>query len=284
MTLSPRSPPSIADPLDGVDLHPDHVDAALRALDHTTTRLLEQGDPRAAFPDVYAVITRNVSRACREGRFLEPNWIARLAGRFAELYFFALKASLAGRAAPGVAWQAAFGQRSGAPLATLDALLGVSAHINVDLAQGIAANIIAHGATSDHERLRRYRHDHDAVNEILRESMPEILERLDMRHACPLAHMMRLDARLERRLCDLTLRMLAAWRDRVWDDMLDLLHAPNPRAADAVIAAMDYRAGKMAGAMTLALCPWTVAAAAQERHPRRSWWRMAEPLRAALAA
>ena len=253
LALATPTSTSSSDLLSGIELRPRDAHATLHALETAGHRLRAVGAPRAAFPDVYAVITRNVVTACREGRFGEPAWVFRLAGRFGELYLAALAPSVRGAQAPSGAWRAAFAARRGPSLPTLEAFLGINAHINVDLAQGIAANIADLGGASDPARMARYRRDHDAVNEILRESMPEILARLAVVHGCQLARLARIDPRVQRAVSVAVLALLADWRDRVWDDMMVLLTAPTPTAAAAQIARMDLRATLGARALTAVL-------------------------------
>lgn len=238
--------------LAGVDVAPNDVDAALVALDTITARLRVHGDPRAVFPSVYAVITRRVAEAIRAGGvFLEPAWIARLAGRFGERYFDALVPSLVGGAPASRAWRIAFaaGAQS-ARVPVRDALLGINAHINYDLAQGIADNVAAHGHTWDEAALARYKHDHDAVNEILRAALPEIYDLLLARYRCPVTWLATRSRRANRLLSDAMLGVIAGWREDVWADMLVLLRG-SPAARAARLAEMDRRSARIARAIAL---------------------------------
>src|SRR5690242_18130340 len=76
---------------DGADfsLHPTDVEEALGALEGIARALHAEGDPRAAFPDIYGIITRRVGDEIALGQggiFQEPQFISRLAGRFARRY------------------------------------------------------------------------------------------------------------------------------------------------------------------------------------------------------
>ena len=51
----------------GVPLHPKSAEEALGALDAVTERLIAEGDARAAFPDVYGIITRRVAESVALG-------------------------------------------------------------------------------------------------------------------------------------------------------------------------------------------------------------------------
>ncbi|WP_437280603.1 DUF5995 family protein [Sorangium sp. So ce375] len=232
---------------------PANVSEALVALETVAARLRERNDPRAVFPDVYAVITRRVKEAVVDGsddRFLEPAWISRLAGIFCEYYLTALAASLDGRPTGIEAWDIAFQCTSaGGPAAAVHGLLGINAHINYDLALGLYRNIVQHGAAQDARLLRRYRHDHDLVNEILAAAMPEIFAILRVRYGCPLARIATFTGDVERSVSSVVLFLLRAWRDRVWTDLLSLL-ATLGRSGEAgkraVLARMNQRSGKIA--------------------------------------
>ncbi|AUX40692.1 hypothetical protein SOCE26_020930 [Sorangium cellulosum] len=231
-------------------MKPANVAEALVALETVAARLRERNDPRAVFPDVYAVITRRVKEAVvdgRDNRFLEPAWISRLAGIFCEYYLKALEASLDGRSTGIEAWDVAFEcNTSRGTAAAVHALLGINAHINYDLALGLCQNIVQHGAAQDARLLRRYRHDHDLVNEILAAAMPEIFEVLTRRYGCPLARIATFTKDVQRAVSSTVLFMLRGWRDRVWDDLLCLLAARSEADRRAVLAGMNRHAGKLA--------------------------------------
>lgn len=247
----PLSPCSRDEILGGIDLAPKSVAEALKALETVAARLREKGDARAVFPDVYAVITRRVKEAV-EGRgpvFLEPQWISRLAGLFCEYYLAALEASLDGRATAADAWDVAFHRCSvDGTAASVSALLGISAHINFDLAQGLYDNIVQHGAVKDARLLSRYRHDHDLVNEILAAAMPEIFDILVKRYGCPLAAVATVSKGVQDTISRAVLFTLRQWRDRVWDDLVELLSASGAAGRASVLARMNRKAGLVARA------------------------------------
>lgn len=237
--------------LQGVPLKPSDVVEALAALETVAARLRERNDPRAVFPEVYAIITRRVKEAVVDGRdrrFLEPAWIARLAGIFCEYYLEALAASLEGRRTTDIeAWDVAF-QCNGTSgtAAAVHALLGINAHINYDLALGLYRNVVQHGAAQDARLLRRYRHDHDLVNDVLGAAMPEILEILRERHGCPLARVATVTRDVQHTISGVVLLLLRSWRNRVWDDLLRLLAARGEADVRGVLARMNGRSGKIA--------------------------------------
>lgn len=240
----------------GINLKPSDVFSALPSLEQVSRRLRKQRDARAVFPDVYAIITRRVEAEVAKGEasmFLEPAWIAKLAGLFAVRYFESLTASLTGATQPSTAWRLAYEYAAqGLTLPVQDALLGINAHINYDLAQGIYDNIVAAGAQHDQRLLARYRHDHDAVNRILQDSIPECLQLLANRYGCPLTRVILRSDTVQAACCRLTLAMLKLWRDRVWDEVLGLLAASDETERAEVLSRMNRESGFIAGVIGLA--------------------------------
>lgn len=247
--------------LRGVSVSPTSAAEAFDCLTLVAERLRRAGDPRAAFTDVYAIITRRVRDAVNEGGasfFEEPQFISRLAGRFCELYLAALRRSLAGEPEPITAWAVADRRkRSRGTLPVQHALLGLNAHINYDLALGLLANVSALGGARDAAKMERYHHDHDAVNRILEAAIPEVLELLSTRHGCPASRLVRA-ARdgLRRGAFRVTLFTLRVWRARVWDDlvaMLGAVEAGGAAGAARIVARMNLRAGLFARLLGLPL-------------------------------
>lgn len=231
-------------------MNPQTVSEALNSLELVTARLQERGDARAVFPDVYAVITRRVKATIEGSRgpgFLEPQWISNLAGLFCQYYLRALSASLAAAPQASAAWTIAFQSGDGGEGApSLDALLGINAHINFDLAQGLYDNIVAHRAVKNPRLLGRYQHDHDLVNSILASAMPEILSILTRRYRCPLSSMATRTRSLEDAASRVVMFALRRWRDRVWGDLLEMLEAREPQGRAAVHSRMDRSSARIA--------------------------------------
>lgn len=232
--------------------HPANVHEARHALDQVSELLLADGDARAAFADVYAIITRRVAekvdsseRVLRARRadgaeepfFYEPRWVSRLAGHFCERYMETLRWSLFGGHQDAGAWDAtyeAIGHQGTLPLQHV--LLGLSAHINSDLAIGIYRTILELGPT-DAATLRRYRHDHDAVNDLLRASVPEAFDHLIRRHHCEAS--MIIFQRSYTLAEWAAMLVLTRWRARVWDDAIAMLLARGDRARQAIVRRME---------------------------------------------
>src|SRR5690349_10148985 len=114
--------------LHGVHLTPRHGQEALESLERVSERLRALGDPRAAFPEVYGVITRRVLIEAREprSRFLEPGWIGRLMGRFCARYLETLDWSLRGLPQDCEGWRLAYAWAdAGLTIPLQDVMLGI---------------------------------------------------------------------------------------------------------------------------------------------------------------
>ena len=92
--------------------------------------------------------------------------------------------------------------------------------------------------------LARCKHDHDVVNELLRQSVAEALQQLSSRHGCATSGM--LLERARRPTEWVTMAVLGTWRERVWRDALALLWAPSGRARDAILLRMERRSHRIA--------------------------------------
>lgn len=253
-----RAAPSGRDPacgaLDraGVGPRPRDAHEALRALEAISALLHGAGGPRAAFPDVYAIITRRVAEEASRpsGQFREPAWISRLAGRFCEAYLESVRLSFEGGPQRCGAWEVAHDPGEiAARTPAEEAMLGLAAHINHDLALGIHATIVEHGHGADREMIARYKHDHDVVNELLHEVCFEAMVRLIERHRCPVSELAFRHARNGARR--MTMLLLRRWRARVWDVVEALLAASSEGERERVIERMERRALRIARLLTL---------------------------------
>lgn len=248
----PRGPRASAGPLParlalrGVRLSPRDGREALDALALVSSRLHAAGDPRAAFPEVYAVITRRVLVEVERERsaFLEPRWVDRLMGRFCARYLETLDRSLRGLPQDCEAWRLAHDlAAAGLTVPMQEVLLGVNAHVNHDLAPGTAETIAEDGGAPDRARLARYKHDYDHVNELLRESLAECVARVRDRYGCRATSLVWRVARpLVGPGC---LAAVAAWRAHAWGDVLRLLGARSGEERRAVMRGVERRAGRI---------------------------------------
>jgi hypothetical protein len=224
---------------------PTDAETAHAALDYVAETLLRLGDARAAFPDVYAVITRRVADevARPDGPFLEGAWISRLAARFCTRSLETLRWAVAGTPQDTSGWASAYASAGAEGMPPMQhALLGLSAHINYDLAIGIHATIVEHGHAEDRAMIARYKHDHDHVNELLDASIPEAFDRLIKRHHCATTVWLDRAGRLTR-WC--TMELLSRWRAQVWVEVEALLAARTDARRARVLRRIGARAGRI---------------------------------------
>jgi len=244
MLISSQIPGHIRVPAPGVGvMQPATPGAALAALENVAAQFSKARDARAAFPDVYAVITQKVIERLGDGSgyFRAPEFISLLVGVFTTRYLQTLDWSLRGLPQDCRGWDLAYqlAAKNALP-ATAHAALGISAHINYDLALGIHEVVVRLGASRDPARLALFKHDHDAVNALLAASFPESAGRLRRTHGCAFANLLP-DATIKW-LTPYLLKVLADWRDDVWRNMLALLGATSAAERAAVIGRMDDQA------------------------------------------
>jgi len=121
---------------------------------------------RAHFLSAYLRTTEAVGAAVDGGLFADPEWVRRWDAAFAELYFSAHDAALAGEpSAVARPWQLAFA--APADLAPLrHVLLGINAHVNYDLPQAMLA-VISPADFTDPGLIERRRADHERIDTVL---------------------------------------------------------------------------------------------------------------------
>jgi hypothetical protein len=136
------------------------IDDVLRILDGMIAECRAESDPLGYFPALYRQVTRRVKQGVEEGFFDDGPRMNRFDALFANRYLMAYQAFQAGRQ-PTKSWQVAFGAtRSGELIILQDLLVGINAHVNLDL--GVAAGEAFHGAA-----LESFRSDFDKINVIL---------------------------------------------------------------------------------------------------------------------
>jgi hypothetical protein len=212
----------------------DTVAEVLSALDAAVERALDRRSRAGYFATIYRKVTARIAEGISSGFFDDAERIERLDVLFASRYLEALEAREAG--VPSTrSWEAAFDAAGSArPIILQHLLVGINAHINVDL--GIAA-----AATAPGDALPDLRRDFDRVNEILGSLVAGIgrdlaivspwiglLDRFGGRHDDELIRFSLATART------------AAWRFAVELAPLPVQHWPGP------IAARDTRIASLA--------------------------------------
>lgn len=140
--------------------------------------LLAQSDRRAVFLTIYTEMTAATIREIDAGSFIHPAWMERYLIQFAEYYRRAFRDYERGAMSEVPdPWIVAFGTAlRGDALVMQDALLGINAHINYDLALTLS------DIGLDPDRPDKYA-DHTRVNEILHRLVSVQQELLSRRYA-----------------------------------------------------------------------------------------------------
>ncbi len=149
MTAVPPDPPAIST-----------IEGALARLDQIVASGYQDRSRAAYFAAVYRNVTRNVQAGIADGSFQDGPRMERFDVIFASRYFEAYDGFLAGRQVSR-SWMLSFqAAQTWPPLILQHLLLGMNAHINMDL--GIAAARVAPG-----QQLAGLEHDFNVINGIL---------------------------------------------------------------------------------------------------------------------
>src|SRR5262249_15391319 len=149
-----------------------------------------------------------------------------------------------------VAWHFASAYAAaGTTLPCENAMLGVSAHVNHDLAFAVSDYLRARRQTLNNAQLKRYKHDYFHVNRLLRDCVPECVRLLVERYHCPRTTLLVRPPSGRQVMGHVIMAVLVRWRARVWSEILLLLAAPDERARVAIRRRIKRRAGHIAQAI-----------------------------------
>lgn len=198
----------------------DHLDAIIEDCRTQASRM-------GYFAALYRRVTVEVKGRMDKGQFRDAERMERLDTRFANRYIEAYHRHRRGQA-PTRAWAAAFAAAEDPePVLLQHLLLGMNAHISLDL--GITAAAIAQA----HPR-KGFKHDFDAINTVLSDLVDEIQDELG--HSSGLLRALDdLGGRLDERLCGFC---LARARGQAWRRANALLRTP-PSIHDLLIDRFD---------------------------------------------
>jgi hypothetical protein len=199
----------------------DDVHARLHDLE---ARLRAAGDRRAVFLTVYTRMTATVRDAVDDGRFADPAWMRRYTVTFADHYRRAFLAFERGdlRSVPDP-WRVAFGTAAaGDALVVQDAFLGISAHVNYDLA------LTLRDVGVDPDRGRKHA-DHRRVDDVLAGLVDAQQAALAALYAPGIEDLDASIGRLDERLSLLSMTEGRAWAWRVATVLTDVDWAPARR-------------------------------------------------------
>lgn len=143
------------------------IDDVLRILDGIIADTKAKSDPLGYFPALYRQVTLTVKQGIAAGYFDDGPRMDRFDALFANRYLAAYSAWTSG-ATPTQSWQVAFqGMRSGQLIILQDLVVGINAHINLDL--GVVA-----GETFQGGALQGFHDDFNKINQILSTLLPKV--------------------------------------------------------------------------------------------------------------
>lgn len=222
--------------------------SALARMDELAAAWDTSADGRRTFLACYRLMTASVVAAVGERGFGDPDWVDRLLTRFADHYFTALVAYDTEPAAAPAVWRVAHDSCREPCWELQRLLLGINAHINVDLPLTMEQLLaVEWNGLSAAERERR-RADYLAVNDIIGRIADEVQDSV-LEAAVPLLRVV--DVVLGRADEFLLSRLMFRWRDRAWENAVALLEASDDAAHARVVEAMQADALATADAILL---------------------------------
>ena len=144
-----------------------NIDEVLILLDEILAECRAAADPLGYFPALYRQVTLKVKQGIEQGSFDDGPRMDRFDATFANRYLAAYSGYRAGTPI-SKCWQVAFDNtRSGKMIILQDLVLGINAHINLDL--GVATGESFQGAA-----LASFHGDFDKINQILAALIPTV--------------------------------------------------------------------------------------------------------------
>tara|TARA_R110002096_G_scaffold236590_3_gene427362 strand:- start:4667 stop:5365 length:699 start_codon:yes stop_codon:yes gene_type:complete len=177
-------------------------------------------DNRTIFLHCYSMMTANMLLAIEQNKFHDTQWVNQLLNRFADYYFNALTCYDCGEETPTV-WKEVHKAAASKKLHVIQhLLLGVNSHINYDLVLTLYDMLSPEWADlSDEMRVKRYQ-DHCLVNLIIGETIDKVQDEVVEKYSPSMDVIDKLMGRLDEFLL---LKLITAWRDKVWDHTQELL-------------------------------------------------------------
>jgi hypothetical protein len=205
------------------------IDDVIRSLDGIIDWAWDQKSRLGYFAALYRRVTRAVKEGIGNGRFQNGARMERLDVNFANRYLHAFDQFRAGQK-PTSSWQVAFKAASHwYPIVVQQLLVGINAHINLDL--GIAAAETAPG-----DQLPGLETDFNGINSVLAELVSAV-ER-EIGEISPLINLLqKFDLRTETQIINFNMKIA---RDAAWNVAVNL-NATSPDLMDAAIADVDLR-------------------------------------------
>ncbi len=229
-------------------LEPRTIDDVIAALDVIIARARAERSRLGFFAVMYRNVTVRVKRAIASGRFEDGPRMERLDVVFASRYLDALEAWRAEQPV-SLAWKLAFDAAARRrPIILQHLLLGVNAHINLDLGLAVVA-------MSTPDSLTSLQRDYQEITTLLLEMIDEM--QLHLNRVSPWLHLLDLVGhRTNRVLCGFGIE---AARKLAWDSASDLMRGDSAsrseqqQALDVVVAGLGLPIANPALLATLAL-------------------------------
>lgn len=206
-------------------------------------------DQRAVFLSCYEMMTAAMLLAVGERGFGDPAWVNRLLDRFAEYYFDAVAAYDRDPATAPRAWQLAHDScrdTDAWPLRRL--LLGINANINYDLALTVAELLAREWADLTPEQRAVRLGDYRRVNDIIARTIDEVQDEL-LEPLMPVLRVVDIVMGAGDEL--IVSRVLVGWRDRAWDNAIQLVEAADADVRAAVVLGMEAEALRIAAGISM---------------------------------
>ncbi len=148
------------------------IDEVLKKLDEIIDECIHKKSRLGYFASLYRRVTARIKQGVLNGEFQDGPRMERLDHIFAFRYFTALKQYQSGDPSISRPWKIAFDATvSRKPLIVQHLLLGINAHINIDLA-------VAAAETSPGDEFNGLKDDFMTVNAILASLVPQVMQEL----------------------------------------------------------------------------------------------------------
>ncbi len=207
------------------------IDDVIRSLDAIIDWARDQQNRASYFAALYRRVTRAVEQGIAAGRFQDGARMERLDVIFANRYLTAFQQWRQGKATT-LSWKLAFDAASNwYPLVLQHLLIGMNAHINLDL--GVAA-----ASCSPGDQLPGLQADFNQINNVLAEQVATVEQ--EMAEISPWVKLLNTFG-LRTETTIINFNMTKA-RDCAWNEACNLA-ATSPDLLDAAIADVDLRVG-----------------------------------------
>jgi hypothetical protein len=206
-----------------------HIDEVVQNLDRIIDRCIAAGSRLGYFPALYRKVTLQVARGISQGHFEDGGRMERLDILFANRYLDAFELFQQSKAVPA-SWRLAFETTAEWwPIVLQHLLLGISAHINLDLA-------VAAAATAPGPALQGLKTDFDRINSILAALVDDV--KTELTAVWPL---LALIDHVSGRADDVLINFsMTKARDCAWQ-AAETLAAASPAEHDSLVKQLDAR-------------------------------------------